>query len=88
VNRDAVERNLALIGDDRAAQYFDQGAFTGPVVADDRQYFAGDQLEVSAVKCGHVTIAFNDASSLQHNRPTGRELRLLLRLHLCLLFEI
>ena len=67
----AVEPDLALVRDQRAAQGLDQAGLARAVVADDREDLAGVELEVAAGDRGDLAVALDQALGLQHRLAGG-----------------
>ena len=59
--------------DQRTRQGLDEAGFSGPVVADDRQHFAGKQIEIGAANSGDVSIPLDKAPSRQHGIGVGTD---------------
>ena len=57
----AVQRDRSGIRDQRTRQGLDEAGFSGAVVADDRQHFAGIQIEIGAANSGDVSIPLDKA---------------------------
>jgi hypothetical protein len=62
----AVQRDRAGVRDQGTRQGLDEAGFSGAVVADDGQHFAGKQIEIGAADSGDVSIPLDKAPSRQH----------------------
>ena len=68
----AVQEHLARVGDQGAGQRLDQGRLAGPVVADDGQHLAGEQVDVDTVETDHPAEGLDQPAGRQHGLARDR----------------
>src|SRR5262249_34741751 len=69
----AIEPDLALVGDRRAREAFDEGGLARAVVADHRENLAGAQLEIGPIQCGDLAEPFNQTLGFHHERNSRHD---------------
>src|ERR1700739_4065147 len=90
MHRFTIEQDLSLVGDNCAAQHFDQSTFPGAIVAYHGQHFTGFQIEVRMVQGCNLPISLRDAPSFQYHGAFWRQLYpgSDIRRHRCFFLEI
>ena len=63
VDGPAIEFEIAFIGSVKARENLHQSRFAGAVFADDRQHFAGLDVQINLLQCLHAGKGFEDAGS-------------------------
>jgi hypothetical protein len=67
-DRRSVKLNFANIGRLGAGDDFHQGRFAGAIFPDDRQHFAGSNVEIDAIERPHAGKRFAEISDLEQRR--------------------